>query len=290
MEPSETEMPDSVEAKQIVQGLSSRHIGERLATEQRLKEMGPRAAELLLALLGAEARNRRLKRRIFWILLSSGLGTAALTAITLFMSGHPELMGLLGVFGGLGGLSAMTVPAQRYYVIIAALSQLDDIRAAGPLAEALTATPDINTRTAVARTLTRLLPLLKSTDAEWFTASQRVALCKVLKSGNPEKELEFMQIVLQALDTLEDVNALSTLESLKRRPATTDKERRLLVALEQSMLHLEAVRARLDTTQTLLRASSAADTSPEQLLRAAHGTTTIPAQQLLRAGQAPNEE
>ena len=47
MRSSEGNTAASPEAKQILDGLTSRHIGERLATEQQPLQMGPGAAELL---------------------------------------------------------------------------------------------------------------------------------------------------------------------------------------------------------------------------------------------------
>jgi hypothetical protein len=277
----------SPEAKQILKGLNSRHIGERLATEKQLREMGPQAAELLLQILGEESRLRRIKRRLFWVFLSGGLSTAAALALFFIVIGHPELMGILGTFGGLGGLSALMVPSQRYYLVITALSQLDDVRASGPLAEALSI-PDLNARTAVARALIRLLPRLQSTDAEYLDASQRAALHRVLKTGNPDKETEFMRIVLQALTTIEDVSALPVLEDLARRSAETANELQIQEAAAESIPRLEAVRSRIQATQTLLRASESG-TSKEQLLRATQGVVETPPQQLLRASTHQDE-
>ena len=181
----------------------------------------------------------------------------------------------------------MTVPTQRYYVIINALSQLDDVRAVGPLAEALSI-PDLNVRTAVARALMRLSPLLQTTDAEWIDASQRAALHRVLKSSNPEKETEFILVILQALTTIEDISALPTLEALARRDAVTADERRVQEAAAQCVATLEAVRDRLLIPMTLLRASEAV-AAPEQLLRAAQGGVETPPQQLLRASTNQDE-
>src|SRR5713226_7060233 len=97
----------SLNEKQVLRGLTSRHIGERLAMEQRLKQMGPQSAELLLRILGQEANSRRLKRRLFWVLLSGGLTLMTVLAIFILRGGHPESLGILGTFGSMGALSAL---------------------------------------------------------------------------------------------------------------------------------------------------------------------------------------
>jgi HEAT repeat protein len=287
MHSSEPKPSASPEAKQILRGLTSRQIGQRLAVERQLLQMGPQAAELLLEILGEEARKRRTKRRLFWTLLGGGLSAAAALAIAILVSGHPEALGILGTFGGLGGLSALWVPSQRYFIVINALSRLDDVRAVGPLAEAFFIS-DLNVRTEVARALMRLLPRLQPTDAEWLNATQRAALQRVLKTGKPDTETDFMLVVLEALTTIEDVNALPAMEALARSAAGTDNERRIQEAAAQCVPRLEAVRDRLQTTRTLLRAS-AAETAPEQLLRAAQSAGETPPQQLLRAGPSQDE-
>src|SRR5947209_7516243 len=86
------------EAKRILSGLSSRYLGERLAVERQLQQMGPEAAGLLLPLLNEEANSKRKKRRLFWLLFSGGLTSAALVAVAILVSGHPEALGILGVF------------------------------------------------------------------------------------------------------------------------------------------------------------------------------------------------
>lgn len=279
---------NSPEAERILKGLSSRHIGERLDVEQQLHQMGPEGAELLLQLMADETHRKQTKRRLFWIVLSGGLGMAGALAATLIAIGHPEMMGFLGMFGALGSLSALIVPSQRYYQIIHMLSQQEDVRAVGPLAEALSV-PDLNARIGVARALNRLLPYLLPTDAQWLDAAQRAALHKFLRTANPDKETDFMLVILHALDTIEDVSALPTLQALAATSPTTDNARRVQQAAAEYIPHLEAVRDHFQKSEMLLRASDAT-TPPEHLLRAVQGAAETPAQQLLRAGHGPEEE
>src|SRR5258708_39536843 len=104
------------------------------------------------------------------------------------------------------------------------VSKLEDVRGVGPLEEL--SLPDLNARTAMAYALMRLLPRLQPADAEWLNASQRAALHRVLQISNPDKETEFMLVILRALTRIEDVSALPTLNVLARRAAITANEER----------------------------------------------------------------
>lgn len=271
-------LPDQ---QDILRAMGSKHIGERLDVEHRLREMGPQGAELLLEFLKDEAVLSKRKRRAFVGALSVSAVSVACIAVVILLTRQPlALVGLSG-FSGLAGFAALLAPSQRYHQIINALSQMDDVRAVGPLAEALSL-QDINSRVAVARALERLLPRLEIENADLLDSPQRAALHKLLNTGAPEKESRLMLTIVNSLSRIQDTSALATMEILANRTPQTANERLVVEAAAESVVVLREAKHRLETPQTLLRAS-AQDTPAVQLLRAAHQTSDTPVEQLLRA-------
>lgn len=268
----------------IRSALGGRQIGERLAVEQQLNHMGPAGAELLLEFLKDEAAIRTRKKRAVLGVVYGGLATATGLGIALVLTHHPAaLVGLSG-FSGLAGLAGTMAPSQQYNRIINALSQLDDIRAVGPLAEALSI-PDANSRVAVARALSRLLPRLKQQDQELLNEVQRSALRKFLGERDPEREAGLILALVYALTTILDVSALPTMETMAMRAKRTTDDGHVVEALTNSIEVLRETKRRMETPHTLLRASTE-PTTTEQLLRAVQTVSDVPAEQLLRAGSS----
>jgi len=266
----------------ILKSLGSKYVGERLAVEQRLRDMGPKGAELLLEFLKDETRGRQSRRRVLWGVLGGGISLAFVIGAALVLTHHPEALAGLAGFSGLAGLAGLVAPSQKYHQIINALSQLDDVRAVGPLAEALSL-QDLNSRVAAARALAKLLPRLQREDGALLDAPQKLALQKLLNTGAPEKESGLMFVVIAALTTIQDVSAIPTMERLARRTPQTVNERAVVEAAARSEEILREAKLQMETPQTLLRASEES-TAPEQLLRAANASSDTPVEQLLRAG------
>jgi len=276
----------TLEQREILEGLGSKQIGYRLATERRLQQMGPEASDLLLQVLKELAAQRKLRTKIFFGCLA-GFGALGVTIVAVaLISNQPIAMVGLSGLSGIAGLSGLVVPQQRYYQVINALSQLNDVRAVGALADALSL-QDSNSRTAVARALLRLLPLLGPEDGALLDAPQRIALQKLLSAGVPDKETELMLTVLRALQRIEDVTALSTMEMLAARVPHTDNEREITTAAAAAVVDLKLARENHQSHQQLLRASESS-TAPSQLLRASYTSPETPAEQLLRAGNGPD--
>ena len=251
--------------------------------------MGSEGAALLLEFLRDEARYAAIRKRLFYALFGGGMGLVTLLALFLVVTHKTAALPGLSGFAGMAGLIGLAVPSQRYHQLVNALSQLDDVRAVGPLAEALSL-QDMTSRMAAARALARLLPKLNLGDGDLLSYGQRAALQKVLNTGAPEKESELMLVLIDALTRVEDVSALTTMQTLSKRISQTTAERTVTEAAAEAVTLLTEAKHRLETPQTLLRAS-AESTAPAQLLRAAENRgVDIPAEQLLRAGSSVRED
>ena len=89
------------------------------------------------------------------------------------------------------------------------IAVLDDIRAVGPLADALELDAK-SIRTVARKALTRLLPRLQASDAHLLNADQRASLHRALKS----KDEEFVIAALKAYEQVGDEKALPYVERL----------------------------------------------------------------------------
>ncbi len=268
--------------QEILNGLISPKVGVRIAMEERLREMGPEGAQLLLDSLICISAVRKRSVRFFWIFMGGIGAVGAAIATALVLTHHyVALSGLSGLSGCLG-LIGLLAPPTEYASVITALSQLDDKRAVGPLADALGAR-DINSRTAIVRALMRLLPLLTSEDIEFVTASQRRALQALLAGSDPNTETSLMLTLIPALAAIEDTSSLNIIEQLALRRASTENGRAVSQAANEALPLLQAAKQRQESPQVLLRASSGG-TAPQQLLRPTSYNPTTPPEQLLRAG------
>ena len=105
--------------------------------------------------------------------------------------------------------------SQRAQTSVLAISRFDDVRAIGPLAEALEF-PDRDIRPIVRKALIHLLPRLKASDAALLNAGQRACLNRALWGGNTELTLA----ILKAWEQVGDADAIPDVEQLARGPGS----------------------------------------------------------------------
>jgi hypothetical protein len=164
----------------------------------------------------------------------------------------------------------------------AALTNIDDVRAVGALAEAMDI-PDKGILAQAEAALTRLLPRLRAEDAHLLNESQRNGLYSRLKIENAITRPEFLVAVLEALEKIGDAAALPAIQNLATSTVTSAGGRRVQAAARKCLPVLQQRVRTLETSTTLLRASSAGDAAGESLLRPAHGGNAAPPEELLRA-------
>jgi hypothetical protein len=160
-------------------------------------------------------------------------------------------------------------------------AKLDDMRCMGRLAEALE-WPDTTVRHHAIAALTRLLPRMAANDAALLTPRQRLNLHHMLKLENARIHPEFLCAILKALEQIGDATSVPYVDQLARAQPTSARQRRICDAARECLPFLET-RARLNqSSQTLLRASSANATHADMLVRPAGGPGEMGQEQLLR--------
>ena len=148
------------------------------------------------------------------------------------------------------------------------LREQPDVRAVGPLLDALDISPPART-TAIRGLLTTLLPRMQSEDVWLLSERQRRKLYAALMLGDAAGDLPYLLAILQALQHVGDVETLRRLNYLIQLGAVTDAQRRLLYAAQNCANALENRLQHTQTYATLLRpAASAAPT--DELLHPAY--------------------
>src|SRR5579871_4254225 len=127
---SDIETKQEIEA--LVKQLSSRNIAEREAAEAAIRRLGPAAVQDLLAILAQEKIKRAQKRR--------GIGIAiacyfVFMITCIILTHNPALLASLGSMSGLMVAAFAATQTQRDVALV--LTQLEDLRTVGALAEAL---------------------------------------------------------------------------------------------------------------------------------------------------------
>jgi hypothetical protein len=173
---------------------------------------------------------------------------------------------------------------RKHEILARRLSKIDDVRCVGRLAEALE-WPDPTIRYIAIAALTRLLPQVKASDNALYTPRQRGNLHRMLTLTNARQYEECLLAILQALQQIGDETALLYVEQLANAKPASNAERRVCEAAQDCLPFLRERASLTNSSQTLLRASSATATGMEMLVRPASGVGIEDDKQLLRAGQ-----
>lgn len=264
-----------------------------IPTDQLISTQGMEASthDSLLDKLIGQARKQKRWRRIssgfYYTGLFSYMAGAALDLCGRTSFIHSRIFGwfLLLYFSA---YVTEIVTRQRWGLSVARLTNVDDVRAVGALAEALDIS-DKGIRDRAKAALTLLLPRLQSSDAYLLNEVQRNSLYQHLKIEKALTTPDFMVALLAALEKVGDAGALPAVQALAACTVTTANGKRVQAAAAKC---LPALRLRIrtqETSSTLLRASSAADTADASLLRPAHGGTANAPEELLRAANSDSE-
>lgn len=299
-------LPDTTsEVIAVEMQAATRQIGKKLDTEfvddlmRQLNEaegsqvvprwMEPREREALLERLTRQARSQKRLRRWSQVIHAIGMSVFAGFAIA-------SLCGLIGYIPDITlplilcytlANICMNMAEKRWGRAAAKMSQFDDLRAIGPLLEALdlrdTAVVD-----AAETTLLRLLPRLQASDSNAISETQRECLYRRLKIQNAQTEAEFIIVALKALEQVGDAKALPCVEALTvsadRMPAAV----RVREAAAHCLVFLKARAEQKEWSDNLLRAASASSASSDMLLRPVIDDPLADPQHLLRPGRPEN--
>jgi len=238
-------------------------MGRREAPDEEGRETNARAqeqreandVETLLAAFAEESRKSRRRRRIVGTVLAVLNGTVlvvvlAINIVLALMPGHrplvdPWLIGIACLFV-FGGTVAMSGPHKD---AVKRLARLDDVRAIGPLVEALEMR-DSAMRKRAEDALIRLLPRLRSADAELLGDAQRRILGRALVK---HRNTELAVAILMAFEQIGSAHDLPVVEKVVSGPADSMRERRIREAARECLLYLQERARRESMSQTLLR-------------------------------------
>jgi hypothetical protein len=278
------------ELKQAVEKLTSKKENERLAAQATLDELGVNKLDTLLDVLQKEVAERRKRQRWVYIGIAAYFGLMLLVAFLPMLFGEKPETGFLSTMASMGGVIAgMLAVSSAQKNATRALGEFDDKQTVGAWALALEY--DDKEVVAMAREkLPKLLPQLNASDAHLLDEDQRTQLYKALHKHPNKKNpnITLHQAILKALQQVGDEKALPHVEKLAKGEGIADRFPELKVAAEACLPFLTARVEQIRASQTLLRASSAAEApsaGSDVLLRPALDAGATPAQELLRASQ-----
>lgn len=205
----------------------------------------------------------------------------------------------IGLILSLAMVTSASKPRKRRRALTAQVAEQDDIRAIGPLIDALHL-DDAMTREVAIDALTKLLPRLQASDAALLNTSQRAKLCFLLSlpMESPlykdlraifhpadSRAVAFRIAILRAFKQIGDSKALSIVKQVAAWDPKTQGEKEVK---ETAVACLPAMQKRIEqvkSSQTLLRASHPSAAASDTLLRAATGNQEVAPGELLRASE-----
>lgn len=164
------------------------------------------------------------------------------------------------------------------------LGALDDVRCIGRLVELLE-WPDRDVRAIAIAALNRLLPRVRATDGVGLTSGQRGIVHGMLVLAKAGACADLMVNLMKALEQIGDSSDVSCVERLANAQPGSPNERLACDAASECLPYLMARSKVTQTSQTLLRASSALSTGTDSLVRAAGVPAQTDPDQLLRPGE-----
>ena len=267
--------------------LRSHSSQERLRARRVLQRRGIVVLPAMQTLLRAES----LKKRKEWPLrIAYGAVIIGFFAVFQWYLATPLAWGLIPLLGllsmGMAQLCAVT-PVQVEAIRV--LAALDDVRAIGPLLEALE-WRDLATFTGVraiaTQALSRLLPRLQPEHAELLDDRQLACLYRLLRHHPSDDQTELIVALLGAVAQVGDARAVAQLERMTRDSGGPLPRQRVRTIAQETLTQL---RLRLDRAPgSLLRAASAS-TASDVLLRPATAAPATEPQQLLRASETDRD-
>ena len=266
------------EINTLVETLGGINISKREFAAKRLYELAPASITVVLRLL-ADENNRAYKsnRRENWERIANV--TAILAMAIWFDSKGQWFMGTLLLVLGSFNIKRYTDANKSRPLrtrLVNWVMHLDDLRAIGPLAEALTY-PNGHLHGLVCPILTRLLPRLTAVDSGLLSTLQRSALYRELAADNVVTNMDLAIAIIHALEHIADEKAVTAVERIA-------VNLRLYPRLRQTAIDcLPAIRRRAELARaasTLLRPAEAP--ADDRLLRPASGPGNTDEALLLR--------
>jgi len=283
--PADLQMPTEAEIQQTFQkrkaqesALGFRSGFRNILRGQRIKTPDPEPLlemefDAVLAILREESRQRAKRQKLFiGLFLSIVLGLVALAILT----HNTSMLTFMGSYTSLFVIGAAASQQQKSAAM--AITRFDDVRAAGPLAEALEF-KDKDVVPLATKALISLLPRLKASDAPLLSPEQRFCLNRALRGKNTELTLA----ILKAWEQVGDSKAIEEVEKLAHGRGRGGRYAAVVAAAQECLPFLRQSAERQQIGSQLLRAADGSVTPAGVLLRPAmpHAPTE-PSEELLR--------
>lgn len=286
----EAQARDAEQAEEIAvlaAQLRSRRAHERLQARRVLQRRGSAVLPAMQSLLQEERRKKRRERPVRAV---HGTTIFLLMALFQWYLAMPVAWGLIPVLSLLFVIQARLCAATPAQIeAVGVLAAIDDVRAVGPLLEALEWS-ELATFTGVreraTRALYRLLPRLRPEDADLLDDRQRACLYRLLRHHPSDDYTDLIVALLGAVAQVGDAHVVTQLERMTRDRTSLPPRERVRLSAQET---LSLLRHRLDRAPgSLLRAAEAAPAAgllhpvaavpnpdPQQLLRASSKETDL---------------
>jgi hypothetical protein len=248
-------------------------------------------------LLAQFTRQQKRYHRMLQFTVSAAIGLCGIS----FLLFSDQILGSLTVlllFACVGFVARFVLlkAFRRWSRATAELAASGDVRAIGPLVEALQVPQGISSQVAARNALTALLPRLKANDAPLLNDSHRRILRLFVSTGGGPPAGEsplfarrdyapFAVAILEAYQQVGDSGDLPVVERLAQGKGAGARDKRIQNAAAACLPYLQQRVEQERAPHTLLRAAGSTDTPAESLLRPAQSVGDSDPQQLLRAGE-----
>jgi HEAT repeat protein len=234
---------DTRNAREIAELLTDHSLSSRIAAVRLLQGAGAESVHALLILAKTGAVRAAIRRVVFYLAcsVSTILLLISLAAILLDNDNGAFLLTACVVFLG---IAATQAPAEDE--IAGALFRIDDLRAMGPIAQAL---DNADTRWVAEEVLIRLLPRVRASDAHVLNENQRSSLYRNLQ----RKNTRFVIACLEALRQIGDEAALPYVKKLAEIKGRGSTVRSIRESALETLPFLENLVQQARNKKTLLR-------------------------------------
>ena len=229
------------------------------------------------------------------------VGSAIFMALSVGIGGIGLYCRLAGLRGGTGLLAMSAFCVVCAALCISGIRQIETriidrvggLRAAGALVERMEISFG-SERRAVVDYLVEILHGVEPRTADEFSQAQLTRLNLKLQVPDFVKDEALLVAILHAYARVGTAECVPPVEALASQPGESEAESRVRDAARKCLPSLRQRVERIRTGADLLRASSTGrmagtDASPDTLLRAASEDAQTPSEELLRAGNPPDQ-
>jgi hypothetical protein len=246
--------------------------------EQEANHLLAMDVDEVLEVLRAErqAYSRAWQHNVRWI-----VGLTVVCVLIAKVAHYPDVIRMLP--GAIGGIAiGGTIVSDRRRAAALAIARFDDVRAVGPLAEALEF-KDKYLLPIASRALIRLLPRLQASDAAYLSRAQRACLNRALEG----KDLALTMAILKAWEQVGDAGAIEQVQNLAEGRGWGGRSRKVVALAKECLPALRQSAERQQIGSQLLRPADGNLTPSGVLLRPAQPhIASDPPDQLLRPTDA----